>query len=75
MKYLIPDRAYDILKWAGLIALPAVATFIGTVGTAAGWDGTNMAVTVVTACGTLIGARLGVSCATAKPADPSADDE
>lgn len=75
VEYMIPDKVYAVLKWAGLIALPAVATFIGTVGTAAGWDGTNMAVTVVTACGTLIGALIGISCATAKPADPSADDE
>lgn len=61
MQYIIPDKAYDILKWVGLIVLPAVAAFIGTVGTAASWDGTNMAVTVVTAVGTLLGTILGVS--------------
>lgn len=75
MKYLIPDRAYDILKWAGLIALPAVATFIGTVGTAAGWDGTNLTVTIVTAVGTLLGSVLGVSAATGKPTETDDEEE
>ena len=68
MEYIIPDKAYDILKWVGLIVLPAVATFVGTVGTAAGWVETDLAVTVITAVGTLIGAVLGASAATARTA-------
>ena len=28
--WLIPSRAYDVLKWAGLIALPALATLVTT---------------------------------------------
>lgn len=75
MQYIIPDKAYDILKWVGLIVLPAVATFIGTVGTAAGWDGTDLAVTVVTAVGILLGAVLGVSAATGKPVGPDEKGE
>lgn len=66
MQYIIPDKAYDILKWVGLIVLPAVAAFIGTVGTAAGWDSTDLIVTVITAVGTLLGTILGVSAVTAK---------
>lgn len=68
MQYLLPDKAYDILKWVGLVALPAVATFVGTVGTAVEWPMTAIAVTVITAAGTLVGALLGVTTATAKPA-------
>lgn len=30
--WLLPDRAYDVLKWVGLIVCPAVATFVLTVG-------------------------------------------
>lgn len=75
MQYIIPDKAYDILKWVGLIVLPAVAAFIGTVGTAAGWDGTNLTVTVVTAVGALLGAVLGVSSATGKPAGSDEKEE
>lgn len=75
MQYIIPDKAYDVLKWVGLIVLPAVAVFIGTVGTAAGWDGTNFTVTVVTAVGALLGAVLGVSSATGKPVEPDEKEE
>ena len=66
MDYLIPNRVYDILKWVGLIVLPAIAAFVGTVGTAAGWDGTNLCVTIITAAGTLVGALIGVSSVSAR---------
>lgn len=66
MQYMIPDKVYDILKWVGLVALPAIATFVGTVGTAVEWAPTAIAVTAITAAGTLVGALLGVSNATAK---------
>ena len=68
MQYLLPDKAYNILKWVGLVVLPAVATFVGTVGTAVEWPMTTIAVTVITAAGTLVGALIGVTTATAKPA-------
>ncbi len=47
--YLIPDRVYDVLKWVGLIALPALAVCVQTIGTAAGWTGTDLTVTILTA--------------------------
>lgn len=31
MNYLIPYNVYVFLKWFGLIACPAIATFIGVV--------------------------------------------
>lgn len=67
MQYILPDKAYNVLKWVGLVALPAVGTFVGTVGTAVNWEPTAIAVTVITAAGTLVGALLGVTTATAKP--------
>lgn len=66
MEYMIPDKVYAVLKWVGLIALPAVAAFTGTVGMALGWEYTDVAVTVITAAGTLVGALIGVSTARAK---------
>lgn len=66
MEYIIPDKLYTVLKWAGLIALPAIATFVGTVGTACGWEFTGIAVTVITATGTLVGSLIGVSNMNAK---------
>ena len=31
--YLIPDRVYDVLKCVGIIALPALAVCVQTIGT------------------------------------------
>lgn len=64
--YLLNDKTYELLKWAGLIAFPAVATFIGVIGAVWGWPDTDAIVTTLNAIGVLIGALIGVSHATAK---------
>ena len=64
--YLLTSKAYGILKWAGLIAMPAIATFIGVIGTTWHWADTNAIVTTLNAIGVLVGALIGVSQATAK---------
>lgn len=64
--YIIPEEAYKVLKWAGLIACPAIATFIGVVGPMWGMPDVEAIVTTVNAAGVLIGALIGVSAATAK---------
>lgn len=64
--YLIPNKVYDVLKWVGLIALPASAVCVQTIGTAAGWTGTDLTVTILTALGTLVGALIGASTIKAK---------
>ena len=55
------DNVYKVLKWLGLIALPALATFYGVIGKV--WDlpYTAEIVTTITAVATLIGALIGVS--------------
>ena len=58
--YLLPGKVYDILKWLGLIDLPALATLLGTVMPA------NAATVCITAFGTFVGALIGVSAAKAK---------
>lgn len=67
--YLLNNRAYEILKWAGLIAFPAIATFIGVIGAVWGWHDTDAIVTTLNAIGVLIGGLIGVSHATAKTND------
>lgn len=67
--YLLNSKAYEILKWAGLIAFPAIATFIGVIGAVWGWPDTDAIVTTLNAIGVLIGALVGVSHATAKTND------
>ena len=71
MTYIIPDYVYKLLKWLGLIALPAVAVFVSTVGQAWGLDAglSNAIVTTLNAAGVLVGALLGISQATSKPGD------
>lgn len=61
MNYLIPNKVYDIIKWVGLIACPAIATFIGVVGPVWGMPHVDAIVTTVNAIGLLIGALIGAS--------------
>lgn len=69
MTYIVPEQIYQVLKWAGLIALPAIAVFVSTVGQAWGMDPglSNAIVTTLNALGVLVGALLGISQATSKP--------
>ena len=67
--YLLNNRTYEVLKWAGLIAFPAIATFVGVIGAVWGWHDTDAIVTTLNAIGVLIGALIGVSHATAKTND------
>ena len=57
----IPSRVYDVLKWLGLIVLPALALFVNTVGPAWGWPHVDAIVTTLNALGILAGALIGVS--------------
>lgn len=66
MQYLIPDKLYDVLKWVGLIACPAFATFYGVIGPVWGMPHVDAIVTTINAVGLLIGALIGVSHVTAK---------
>ena len=67
--YILPSKAYEWLKWAGLIAMPALATFIGVIGAVWHWADTDAIVTTLNAIGVLIGSLIGISHATAKNED------
>lgn len=60
-KYLLPSKAYDVLKWVGLVLCPATATLIGAVGPA--WNMPNVDATVLTinSIGLFIGMCIGAS--------------
>ena len=66
MTYFLPDNVYQILKWLGLIACPALATFVGVVGPVWGMPYVDATVTTINALGLLIGALIGASAITAK---------
>ena len=69
MRYFLPDKAYNILKWLGLIAMPALAVFVATVGPAWEWPYVEAIVLTLNALGVLIGVLIGASQATAKEVD------
>lgn len=58
---MLSNRVYELLKWLGLIALPGVAWFIGTVGPEWGWANVDAIVKTINATGALIGILIGVS--------------
>lgn len=58
----LSNRKYDILKYVAMIFIPALATFIGTVGVALGYPQvTGIIVTIITAFGSFIGSLVGLS--------------
>lgn len=59
--WLIPNRVYDVLKWVGLIACPALAVFVQAVGPAWGFADTSAVVLTLNAFGALIGVLIGAS--------------
>lgn len=67
--YLIPNGLYQVLKWVGLIACPAVATFVGAVFPAWGIPNVDAVVLTLNSAGVLIGALIGVSAATSRQVD------
>ena len=68
-EYIIPSKIYQVLKWLGLIACPAIATFIGAVFPAWGIPNADAVVLTLNATGVLIGALIGVSAATSRQVD------
>lgn len=69
--YLLPDKAYKVLKWLALIALPAVAWLVGVVGSQWGLPHCGEIVTTINAVGLFVGALIGVSQLTAAKPDDS----
>ena len=59
-KYVMPNCLYDVLKWVGLVILPALAWFVSVVGPAWGYS-VDAIVTTINALGTLIGLCIGAS--------------
>lgn len=74
-EYIIPNNLYQALKWLGLIACPAIATFIGAVFPAWGIPNVDAIVLTLNAAGVLIGALIGVSAATSRQADEGGEQK
>ena len=57
----LSNKAYDILKWVTLIALPALIAFYGVVGSTCNIPYTEQVLTIAVAFDTMLGALIGVS--------------
>lgn len=66
MTYMLPDWLYDLLKWVGLVALPALAVFYATIAPAWGLPYPDQIVLTLNAVGVLIGVLIGASQLTAR---------
>ena len=66
MSYFLPDKLYDLLKWVGLVACPALAVFYATIAPAWGLPYPDQIVLTINAVGVLIGVLIGASQLTAK---------
>ena len=64
--WLIHDRVYDVLKWVGLLLLPAAALFVATIGPAWGWANVDNIVLTLNAAGAFVGVVVGASAVKAK---------
>lgn len=75
LDYLLPDKAYEILKWVALIALPAVAWLVGAISPQWGLPHCGEIVTTINAVGVFVGALIGVSQLTATKPDDDSDKD
>lgn len=60
-KWLIHDKAYDVLKWVGLIVCPALSFFMLSLGQTWGIPYAPELAMSTSAAGTAIGALIGAS--------------
>ena len=59
---IFSNKAFDILKWIAIVALPALSTFIVVLGKIWNWgDIAPMIAQTITAVAVLLGALLGIS--------------
>lgn len=57
----LSNKAYDILKWFALVAIPAIATLYAALAGIWGWPYGEEVVGTLTAIDTCLGVLLGIS--------------
>lgn len=63
MKIQLNDRVYDVLKWACLIALPALSVLYSVLSGVWGWPYAEEVSTTINAVIAFVGALIGLSTA------------
>ena len=64
---VLSDKSYNVLKWVGLIVLPAIATLVKAVFPVWNLPYADAIATTCTAFGLFVGTLIGVSQANMKP--------
>lgn len=67
-KYWLPGWLYDVLKWVGLLAIPAAAAIYTGLASVWGWPNAGEVAQTATIVSTGIGVLLGAAEATKKAA-------
>ena len=57
----VSNKVYDRVKWIVLTVLPAFSAFVGVLGNAYGWEGTDLSVITINAFTVFLGAITGYS--------------
>lgn len=63
MKFQLNNKVYDVLKWACLIALPALSVLYSVLSSVWGWGYAEEVATTINAVVAFLGAMIGVSTA------------
>ena len=58
---MINNKIYDVLKWMAIIALPAFAVLISSLGQIWGWQDADKITLTINAVALCLGALIGVS--------------
>lgn len=61
MTVKLKDEVYNVLKWITIVAVPALVTFVATVGHIYGWANTEATTALIGAVGTFLAGLLGLS--------------
>lgn len=72
--YIIPFKAYRVMKYLACIALPAIAVFYGVTAPYWGWPAPEAVVATINSVALLLGTLIGISQYTAVPVDRKEDE-
>lgn len=61
MEFKLNNKVYDVLKWACLIALPALSVLYKVLSGVWGWPYANEVATTINAVIAFVGAMIGIS--------------
>lgn len=67
--YMLSDTTYKAIKWLDLVAIPALTTLYVALAAVWGWPYADQVAQTSAAVCTCLGVLVGISAATARPAD------